>query len=149
MVHSAVGELSDSTNQAVILPLYALCWPLGAIIGPMLGGTFSNAADKFPLLDVPLLRQYPYAMPCLVSAGFSIFGATLAYFLMEEVRRFSPLVFCGVSNSRTHHNRLSHQRRYKRKSNSSKQSPTDRYPLPQLLFRYPLGSYSPFRSCGR
>ncbi|KAF9648058.1 MFS general substrate transporter [Thelephora ganbajun] len=84
VVHSVLGELSDPTNQAVILPIYALCWPLGVIIGPMLGGTFSNPADKFPLLDVPLLRQYPYAMPCLASAAFSAFGATLAYFLMEE-----------------------------------------------------------------
>jgi len=78
------------------LPIYALCWPLGAIIGPILGGTFSNPADRFPLLDIPLLRQFPYAMPSLISAAFSAFGATLAYFLMEEVRRFSPLTFCGV-----------------------------------------------------
>lgn len=68
-----------------MLPIYALCWPFGSIIGPMLGGAFSNAADKFPLLDVPLLRQYPYAMPCLISAVVSAVGATLAYFLLEEV----------------------------------------------------------------
>lgn len=78
------------------MPLYALCWPLGVVIGPMLGGTFSNPADKFPLLDLPLLRQYPYLMPCLVSAAFSAFGTTLAYFLMEEVRSFLLLAFCGV-----------------------------------------------------
>jgi hypothetical protein len=72
------------------MPLYVLSWTIGTIIGPMLGGTFSNPADKFPLLDVPLLRQYPYAMPCMISAGLSMFGATLAYFLMEEVRRFRP-----------------------------------------------------------
>jgi len=68
-----------------MLPIYAFCWPLGAIIGPILGGTLSNPAEKFPLLDVPLLRQYPYAMPCLVSAAISAFGTTLVYFLMEEV----------------------------------------------------------------
>ena len=73
-----------------MLPIYALCWPLGAIIGPILGGTFSNPADKFPLLDVPFLRQYPYALPCLVASTLSFLGVTLAYFLMEEVRRFLP-----------------------------------------------------------
>ena len=77
------------------MPIYALCWPLGTVIGPMLGGTFSNPADKFPLLDIPLLRQYPYLMPCLVSAAFSAVGATLAYFLLEEVRTVSPSAFRG------------------------------------------------------
>ena len=85
VIHSVLGELSDPTNQSIILPIYALCWPLGVVIGPMLGGAFSNPADKFPLLDVPFLRRYPYAMPCIVSAVISVFGATLAYFLMEEV----------------------------------------------------------------
>ena len=72
------------------MPLYVLSWTIGTIIGPMLGGTFSNPADKFSLLDIPLLRQYPYAMPCMISAGLSMFGATLAYFLLEEVWRFRP-----------------------------------------------------------
>jgi hypothetical protein len=34
------------------------------------------------------LRQYPYALPCIVASTFSLLGVTLAYFLMEEVRRF-------------------------------------------------------------
>ena len=68
----------------------------------MLGGMFSRPADKFPFLDIPLLRQYPYAMPCMISAVISAFGATLAYFLMEEVRRFLSLTFCGALNSRMH-----------------------------------------------
>ena len=76
-----------------MLPIYALCWPLGSIIGPILGGTFSNPADKFPLLDIPFLRRYPYAMPCLVASGFSVFGVTLAYFLMEEVCIFFSVRF--------------------------------------------------------
>jgi len=66
----------------------------------MLGGVFSNPADKFPFLDVPLLRQYPYAMPCLVSAAISALGATLAYFLMEEVRHSLSLSFGGALYSR-------------------------------------------------
>ena len=74
-----------------MLPIYGICWPLGTIIGPILGGTFSNPADKFPLLDIPLLRQFPYAMPSLIAAAVSIFGAVLAYFLLEEVWGFPPM----------------------------------------------------------
>lgn len=33
VMHSVLGELTDSTNQAVAFPIYGLCWPLGVIIG--------------------------------------------------------------------------------------------------------------------
>ena len=33
VIHSVLGEITDSTNQAIAFPLYGLCWPLGAIIG--------------------------------------------------------------------------------------------------------------------
>jgi MFS family permease len=102
VVQSVLGELSDPTNQAVMLPIYGLSWPLGTIIGPMVGGTFSNPADKFPLFDVPLLRQYPYAMPCLITSVFSVFGIALAYFFMEEVRSFSPPTSYHLFRSSTH-----------------------------------------------
>ena len=59
----------------------------------MLGGTFSNPADKFPPLDIPLFRRYPYLMPCLVAAAVSAVGSTLAYFLLEEVRSFFAIGF--------------------------------------------------------
>lgn len=85
-----------------MLPIYGLSWPLGTIIGPMLGGTFSNPADKFPFLDIPLLRQYPYAMPCLVTTAFSVFGIALAYLFMEEDSCFSPLTPRDTFHSRTH-----------------------------------------------
>ena len=33
VMHSMIADLSDSTNQAIILPLYGLTWPTGNIIG--------------------------------------------------------------------------------------------------------------------
>ena len=67
----------------------------------MLGCTFSNAADKFPFLDMSLLRQYPYAMPYVISAAVPAAGATLAYFLLVDqlphTRAFSCL---GVYDDR-------------------------------------------------
>jgi len=87
-------------SQAIILPIYALCWSLGTVVGPILGGTLSNPAEKFPLLDIPLLRQYPYAMPCLVSSAFYVIGTALAYFLMEEVWCFW-LAVARLAHART------------------------------------------------
>jgi MFS family permease len=31
--NTVLGDLTDSTNQAVAFPIYGLVWPLGAIIG--------------------------------------------------------------------------------------------------------------------
>lgn len=33
VMHSVIGELSDPTNQAIVLPIYGLTWPIGSIIG--------------------------------------------------------------------------------------------------------------------
>lgn len=33
VIHSVLGEITDSTNQMVAFPIYGLTWPLGSIIG--------------------------------------------------------------------------------------------------------------------
>jgi hypothetical protein len=33
VILSAIGEVTDSTNQTVAFPIFGLCWPLGSIIG--------------------------------------------------------------------------------------------------------------------
>ncbi|KAG5645916.1 hypothetical protein DXG03_005063 [Asterophora parasitica] len=85
VIHSVLGELTDSTNQGLAFPIYGLFWPLGAIIGPLIGGTLSNPATKYPLLfDMPLLRTFPYLLPCITSALFGLCGVVLAYYFLDE-----------------------------------------------------------------
>ena len=45
VIHSVLGEITDSTNQATAFPLYGLCWPLGAIIGYAVLSGYSHARD--------------------------------------------------------------------------------------------------------
>jgi hypothetical protein len=33
VIYSALGEITDSTNHAIALPIFALAWPIGSIIG--------------------------------------------------------------------------------------------------------------------
>lgn len=33
VIYSVLGEITDSTNQAIALPIFALAWPIGSIIG--------------------------------------------------------------------------------------------------------------------
>ncbi|KAJ2916848.1 hypothetical protein MD484_g3553, partial [Candolleomyces efflorescens] len=85
VLHSVLGELTDSTNQHIAFPLYGLFWPLGSILGPILGGSLANPADKYPILfGYQFLRDFPYFLPCL-SAGLISFATavTAAIFLKE------------------------------------------------------------------
>ncbi|KAA1474864.1 MFS general substrate transporter [Dentipellis sp. KUC8613] len=102
VIHSVLGELTDSSNQAIAFPIYGLTWPLGAIIGcvysdsqstddrsplhrPLIGGTFSNPATKFPqFFDYEFLRTYPYFLPGFIAAVTSVSGVVFGYFFLEE-----------------------------------------------------------------
>lgn len=33
VMHSVIGEITDSSNQAFVLPIYGLTWPIGGILG--------------------------------------------------------------------------------------------------------------------
>lgn len=74
VLHSVLGELTDATNQHIAFPLYGLFWPLGSILGPIIGGTLARPAEKYPaIFDTPLFRGYPYLLPCF-TAGFLAFA---------------------------------------------------------------------------
>lgn len=54
---------------------------------PLLGGTFSNPAEKYPsLFDYPIFRTYPYLLPSLIAALVALIGAVFGFFCLEEVR---------------------------------------------------------------
>ncbi|KAH7929785.1 MFS general substrate transporter [Leucogyrophana mollusca] len=85
VIHSVLGEITDSTNQAVAFPIYGLIWPLGSIIGPLIGGSFSHPASKYPeLFGYEFLRNYPYFLPCFIAAVIAIVGVLLGFVFLEE-----------------------------------------------------------------
>ncbi|KAI0831192.1 MFS general substrate transporter [Trametes gibbosa] len=85
VIHSVLGEITDASNQAVAFSLYGLCWPLGSIIGPLMGGLLSNPATKFPQwFDTPFLHKYPYFLPCFAAAVIAFAGCIYGYFYLGE-----------------------------------------------------------------
>jgi MFS family permease len=85
VIHSVLGEITDSTNQMVALPIYGLIWPLGSIIGPLIGGTFSHPASKYPdILGYQFLKDYPYVLPCFIAFAIAIIGVSLGFIFLEE-----------------------------------------------------------------
>ncbi|KIK24939.1 hypothetical protein PISMIDRAFT_677717 [Pisolithus microcarpus 441] len=85
VIHSVVGEITDSTNQARAIPIYALMWQVGSVVGPLIGGTFSHAASKYPdLLGYDIFERHPYFFPCLVSAVIALVGVLLGFVFLQE-----------------------------------------------------------------
>ncbi|KAF8630390.1 hypothetical protein AX15_002946 [Amanita polypyramis BW_CC] len=85
VVLSTLGELTDSTNQALAFPVFGLFWPLGSIVGPLIGGTFASPAKRFPeLFDCFFMRRYPYFLPCFLSTSIAFSATVAAYFFLDE-----------------------------------------------------------------
>ncbi|EMD37323.1 hypothetical protein CERSUDRAFT_50458 [Gelatoporia subvermispora B] len=85
-IHSVVGELTDSTNQSIAFPFYDIVAAVGYVIGPLIGGTFANPAERWPSqFDTPFWNKYPYLLPCLVTVAGTLAALLLAIFILEEV----------------------------------------------------------------
>ncbi|KAH7889900.1 major facilitator superfamily domain-containing protein [Phlebopus sp. FC_14] len=85
VIHSVLGDITDATNQAVAFPIYGIIWPLGSIIGPLIGGSFSHPASKYPeLFGYEFFENYPYSLPCFIVGAVAIVGVILGYAFLEE-----------------------------------------------------------------
>ncbi|KAJ1654575.1 hypothetical protein IWQ61_005513 [Dispira simplex] len=104
-----VGEITDETNQARGFSMLPLCWNLGTILGPLLGGLLSNPVDNFPSLfgQSILFRNFPYLLPCMVCSITSGAGFILAYCCLEEtldkpLPKAVPDAMAGTSSALLH-----------------------------------------------
>ncbi|PFH50074.1 hypothetical protein AMATHDRAFT_146063 [Amanita thiersii Skay4041] len=85
LLPSVLCEITDSSNQALALPIFGLWWPIGAIIGPLIGGTFSNPATRFPqYFDTHFFRRYPYSLPSFIVSSLTLSGTLYAYIFLKE-----------------------------------------------------------------
>ena len=87
VVKSMVAELTDSTNEARGFSLLPLTWGLGCALGPIIGGTLSNPASRYPnswLAQIPAFQRYPYLLPCAVASAITFSSFLLALLFLEE-----------------------------------------------------------------
>ncbi|PHZ10410.1 MFS general substrate transporter [Rhizopus microsporus ATCC 52813] len=85
VARSMVSEITDHTNRAAAFSLFGLCWGIG-MIGPALGGFLNHPVDHFPSLfgSNAFLKEYPYSLPCFVSATGSLIGFMITYMCLKE-----------------------------------------------------------------
>ncbi|KAJ3982702.1 major facilitator superfamily multidrug-resistance, DHA1 sub-family [Lentinula detonsa] len=87
IIPTVLCEITDPESESVVFPFFGIFWPLGMILGPLIGGSLSNIAHKYPMFfDYLFLKTYPYFLPCLVIAAINFAGVCFAYFFLREVR---------------------------------------------------------------
>nr|GAT59622.1 predicted protein [Mycena chlorophos] len=83
--HAILAEITHESNQAVAYPLYSSSWPLGAVVGPLIGGSLSNLGTHYPdVWGFEFLIKYPYFMPNFVCTILVLLGLSLSYTFLEE-----------------------------------------------------------------
>ncbi|MBW0483705.1 hypothetical protein O181_023420 [Austropuccinia psidii MF-1] len=86
IVQSMVSEITDSTNFADTAAYLPICFAVGSIIGPILGGYLALPAQQFPNLfgNCTFLKEYPYFLPCLIGGLLNFVAIILGIFFLEE-----------------------------------------------------------------
>ncbi|KAI8638831.1 major facilitator superfamily domain-containing protein [Parasitella parasitica] len=93
VLKSMVSELTIDHlphQRAQAFSLLPLMYGLGSIIGPMLGGFLSHPVTNYPNIFGHLgaltdfLTEYPYFLPCFISASICILGLVFGVFYLQE-----------------------------------------------------------------
>ena len=114
VMKSMMAELTDETNMARGSSLIPVIWAAGGTIGfgtsfvsypfvnsltprPFIGGVLSRPRDRRPILFSHLFwGEYPYFLPCLAAAAYTLTSFSLAAiflevdFLLFQEALFSP-----------------------------------------------------------
>ncbi|KAH9169621.1 MFS general substrate transporter [Lactarius sanguifluus] len=98
---TVVAELTDDTNVARGFSLLLISGGVGQIIGSFIGGFLSRPQDHWPnYFPQPFWAEYPYFLPCLVVASFSLMQFAIAAIFFEETLDRRPST-TGRSDSQT------------------------------------------------
>ncbi|KAI5988261.1 major facilitator superfamily domain-containing protein [Pisolithus marmoratus] len=100
---SIIGEITDNTNMAQAFALIPITFSVGASIAyvhrfpcplgvkiqnldsPLIGGGLAKPHDRWPkLFSGSFWVQYPYFLPCVVSASFAAFSFFITALFLEE-----------------------------------------------------------------
>ena len=99
---ACVGPSEQSSGMSCLCSLLNLSTYTS--FRPLIGGSLSNAADKYPELfgRWELIKTHPYFLPSFVAAAVAALGSIGGFFCLKEVRMWStssPQSLLGCLNN--------------------------------------------------
>lgn len=88
VMRTMIGEIiREKRYQSRAFLLLPMCFNVGVIIGPILGGILADPAGSYPALfgGVWFFEKFPYATPNILSGVFLISSALLVWLFLDEV----------------------------------------------------------------
>ncbi|KAG1814989.1 major facilitator superfamily multidrug-resistance, DHA1 sub-family [Suillus variegatus] len=81
-----VMDITDITNLPEAYSYVPIPWMIANTVGPLIGGSLSRPADRFPDIfgQSELLKAYPYLLPCSISALFALVAWLVTYCRLQE-----------------------------------------------------------------
>lgn len=81
-----LAEICSEEQQSRAFSMFGFLFGLGSMVAPTLGGLLARPAEQYPSVfgNVWLFREFPYLLPCLLSACVSLIGFAVGYFYLEE-----------------------------------------------------------------
>jgi len=135
VIKSMMAELTDSTNIAQAYSYMPIAWCSGVILGPIIGGSLSRPAERFPNLfgNNEFLKEYPYFLPCAVPATYTACAWFVTHIFLKETVEH-PVSFKDLIKSKLQQKRdkkaLTHSETAPDDSSDDKEKPV---PLKYLL----------------
>jgi len=99
VIRTYLGELVDKSSEASAFSFLVLCFVLGLIAGPFLGGLAFPASWAPELFGQTLLDDYPVLLPNLVFGIFTTVVCIIGFIYLEETLPKSKLR-CGKKQGR-------------------------------------------------
>ncbi|KAN0059949.1 hypothetical protein ACQY0O_007922 [Thecaphora frezii] len=86
VIKSMLAEITDDTNQARAFALLPLCFAIGSIVGPTLGGYLTHPVETFPRVfgGWTFLEEHPFWLPCAVASALNLSAILLGAFCLQE-----------------------------------------------------------------
>ncbi|KPM39795.1 hypothetical protein AK830_g6796 [Neonectria ditissima] len=87
VIQTMVGEIvTRPEHEPRAFSIMPFVWSVGTIIGPSIGGIFSNPQLSWPRTFPPggLFARFPYLLPNLICAAMLLVSISLGFFLLEE-----------------------------------------------------------------
>ena len=84
IIKTFVAEICEKKDVARGLSIMALANGVGRMLGPTTSAWLSKPAEKYPFLDVEILRRFPFLLPSLVCFLLAVVSICVAASLIEE-----------------------------------------------------------------